>query len=282
MPLPIEGYAIIADTRTAGLVGRDGSIDWLCLPRFDSGACFAALLGEPRHGRWLIAPVGHVRRTERRYRKGTLVLETEFITGTGAVRVIDSMPTDVSIPKVLRLVEGLSGRVSMRMELVIRFDYGWIVPWVRNLDGVLTAVGGPDALALHTPAEVSGEGLSSVAAFEVSAGERVPFLLSWYPSHEQPPRALDVSSLIKETEEWWHAWSARCVYQGAWRDEVIGSLVTLKALTYQPTGGIVAAATTSLPEKVGGVRNWDYRFCWLRDATFTLYALLLGGYRDEA
>jgi GH15 family glucan-1,4-alpha-glucosidase len=282
MALPIEDYAIISDAHTAGLVGRDGSIDWLCLPRFDSGACFAALLGEPRHGRWRIAPSGRARRTERRYRDGTLVLETDFVTEAGAVRLIDCMPSDASVPNVLRLVEGLSGRVPMRMDLVIRFDYGWIVPWVRNLDGVLTAVGGPDALALHTPVEVSGEGLSTVAEFEVSAGERVPFLLSWYPSHEQPPAALDVAALIRETEEWWLAWSARCVYQGAWRKEVVGSLVALKALTYQPTGGIVAAPTTSLPEKVGGVRNWDYRFCWLRDATFTLYALMLGGHREEA
>ena len=282
MSLPIEDYAVLGDTRTAALVGRNGSIDWLCLPRFDSGACFAAILGDSRHGRWLLAPATPARQTRRRYRDGTLVLETEFITDTGTVRVVDCMPPWESIPNVLRLVEGVSGEVAMRMELIIRFDYGWVVPWVRRADGVLLAIGGPDALALHTPINVHGHGLSTVAEFTVAAGESVPFVLSWFPSHEAPPPAMDVTRLVADSETWWRTWSAQCTYQGPWREAVVGSLITLKALTYAPTGGIVAAATTSLPESLGGVRNWDYRYCWLRDATFTLYALLIGGYRGEA
>jgi GH15 family glucan-1,4-alpha-glucosidase len=282
MALPIEDYAVIGDTRTAALVGKDGSIDWLCLPRFDSGACFAALLGEPRHGRWSLAPSGEVVQTSRRYRPGTLVLETELVTTEGTVRIVDCMPPNEEVPNVLRLVEGVSGRVPLRMELVIRFDYGWVVPWVRSLDGALIAVGGPDALALVTPVPVRGEGLTTVADFEVAAGDSVPLLLSWFPSHESPPAPLDVAGVVEAAEAWWRAWSDRCGYEGPWREAVIGSLVTLKALTYLPTGGIVAAATTSLPEAIGGLRNWDYRYCWLRDATFTLYALLLGGHRDEA
>jgi GH15 family glucan-1,4-alpha-glucosidase len=282
MSLRIEDYAVVGDTRTAALVGRDGSIDWLCLPRFDSGACFAAMLGDARHGRWLLAPVASPRETRRRYRDGTLILETEFATDTGTVRVVDCMPPWESVPNVLRLVEGVSGRVAMRMELIIRFDYGWVVPWVRRVDGALVAVGGPDALALHTPVDVHGQDLSTVAEFAVAAGECVPFVLSWFRSHEAPPPAMDVARLVADSEAWWRAWSAQCTYQGPWRDAVLGSLITLKALTFAPTGGIVAAATTSLPELLGGVRNWDYRYCWLRDATFTLYALMLGGYREEA
>jgi GH15 family glucan-1,4-alpha-glucosidase len=282
MPLPIEDYALIGDTRTAGLVGKNGSIDWLCLPRFDSGACFASLLGDKRHGRWLIAPAGEVRETTRRYREGTLVLETEFKTDTGVVRIIDCMPPGESIPNVLRMVEGISGQVAMRMELVIRFDYGWIVPWVRKVQGALIAVAGPDALALRTPVSLHGEDLTTSAEFSVNAGERVPFILSWFLSHEQPHQEEDVATMLAESENWWRKWSARCTYQGPWREAVIGSLVTLKALTYLPTGAIVAAPTTSLPEALGGVRNWDYRYCWLRDATFTLYSLLLSGYREEA
>ena len=282
MPLSIEDYAVIGDTRTAALVGKDGSIDWLCLPRFDSGACFAALLGTPKHGRWRIAPVGPPLSVSRRYRPGTLVLETEIATSEGTVRLVDFMPPDEEVPNVLRLVEGVSGRVAMHMELVMRFDYGWVVPWVRSLGGDLVAVGGPDALVLHTPALLRGEDFTTVADFQVAAGERVPFVLSWFPSHEPPPPPLDVAASVGAAEVWWRAWSDRCGYEGPWREAVVGSLVTLKALTYLPTGGIVAAATTSLPEAVGGVRNWDYRFCWLRDATFTLYSLLLGGHRDEA
>jgi GH15 family glucan-1,4-alpha-glucosidase len=283
MPLPVEDYALIGDTRTAALVGKDGSIDWLCLPRFDSASCFAALLGAPRHGRWLIAPAATVLSVTRRYRPGTLVLETEFTTAAGVVRIVDCMPPDEAIPNVLRLVEGLSGEVPMRMELVIRFDYGSVVPWVRKVeDGTLVAVAGPDALALHTPAHVHGEDLTSVAEFDVKAGQQVPFLLSWFPSHESPPADIDVSGLIEVSERWWRKWSDHCTYQGEWREPVQTSLIALKALTYEPTGGIVAAATTSLPEAIGGVRNWDYRYCWLRDATFTLYALMLGGYVEEA
>ena len=278
----IEDYALIGDTRTAALVGRDGSIDWLCLPRFDSGACFAALLGDASHGRWLLAPASPSGRTTRRYRDGTLVLETEFAGETGVVRVVDCLPPDEEIPNVLRLVEGVSGRVAMRMELVVRFDYGWIVPWVRTIDGTLRAIGGPDALALRTPVAVRGEGLTSVAEFTVGPGDRVPFALSWYPSHEPAPPPLEAITAVAAAERWWRAWSERCAYQGSWRDAVVRSLITLKALSYAPTGGIVAAATTSLPEAIGGVRNWDYRYCWLRDATFTLMALMAGGYRDEA
>jgi GH15 family glucan-1,4-alpha-glucosidase len=282
MSLPIEDYALIGDTRTAALVGKNGSIDWLCLPRFDSAACFAAVLGDERHGRWLLAPTTDVRRTRRRYREGTLVLETEFTTDAGVVRVIDCMPPGESIPNVLRLVEGMSGRVPMQMELIIRFDYGWVVPWVRSSDGVLIAVGGPDALALHTPVKVQGRDFTSVAEFTIGAGERVPFVLSWYPSHENAPDNLDATDFIAKAESWWQAWSDRCAYDGPWREAVLSSLIALKALTYLPTGGMVAAATTSLPEVLGGMRNWDYRYCWLRDATFTLYALMLGGHRDEA
>ncbi|MGN6104392.1 MAG: glycoside hydrolase family 15 protein [Kofleriaceae bacterium] len=281
MSVPIEDYAVLGDTRTAALVGKNGSVDWLCLPRFDSGACFAALLGDARHGRWSIAPIGATR-TTRRYRDGTLILETEHTTCTGVVRVTDCMPPRVGSPNLLRLVEGVSGQVAMRMDLVIRFDYGWVIPWVRTIEGVLTAIGGPDALELRTPVPVHGEGLTSVAEFSVAAGEQVPFALSWHPSNEVGGGEIDVVAAISAADAWWREWSARCTYHGPWRDAVVSSLITLKALTYLPTGGIVAAATTSLPESLGGVRNWDYRYCWLRDATYTLYALMLAGYADEA
>ena len=282
MPLRIEDYAVIGDTRTAGLVGRDGSIDWLCLPRFDAGACFAALLGDRCHGRWIITPDARILRVDRRYRPGTLILETDFVTNEGTVRVVDCMPPGEAVPNVLRVVEGVSGSVRMRMELVIRFDYGWVVPWVRSMDGGLNAVGGPDAVALHAAVPVYGKDLTSVAEFTVDERSRVPFVLAWYPSNEDPPPPLDAEAAIQQSERWWRAWSSRCTYEGEWREAVLGSLIVLKALTYFPTGGIVAAATTSLPERIGGVRNWDYRYCWLRDATFTLYALMLGGYRAEA
>ncbi len=282
MSRPIEDYAIIGDTRTAALVSRDGSIDWLCLPRFDSGACFAALLGDDRHGYWKLAPVGPVRSIRRRYREGTLVLETEIVTDTGVVRLIECMPPGEDIPNILRLVEGVSGQVAMRMELVIRLDYGWVIPWVRTIDGTLIAVAGPDAVALETPLTVRGEGLSSVADVTVSAGDQIPFVLSWFPSHLKPPRRIDAAAEIAAAEAWWRAWSAQCTYEGPYKEAVVSSLVTLKALTYAPTGGIVAAVTTSLPETIGGVRNWDYRYSWLRDATFTLYSLILGGYHEEA
>lgn len=283
MTTPIEDYALIGDTRTAALVSKAGSIDWLCLPRFDSAACFASLLGEPRHGRWSLHPAdGGVCSTRRRYRDNTLVLETEFTTDSGIVRVVDCMPPDEDIPNVIRMVEGVEGTVSMRMELIIRFDYGWIVPWVQSSHGVLRAVGGPDALTLRTPVQHHGENLTTVAEFSVRPGERVPFVLSWHPSHTEDPGAIDASAAIAAAESWWREWAARCTYEGPWRDAVVRSLITLKALTYTPTGGIVAAVTTSLPEWPGGERNWDYRYTWLRDATFTLYALIINGLHDEA
>ncbi len=282
MPLPIEEYALIGDCHTAALVGRDGSIDWLCLPRFDSGACFAALLGSPEHGRWLLAPVAAVRRTERRYRTGTLILETDFETDDGAVRVIDCMPLSNERWDVVRIVEGLRGRVAMHMELVLRFDYGSIVPWVRRVDDTLLATAGPDTVELHTPVETRGEHMKTLASFEVGVGERVPFVINYRPSHTDIQPAIDAEQAVADTEEHWRLWSDRSTYQGRWREPVMRSLITLKALTYQPSGGIVAAPTTSLPEQRGGVRNWDYRFCWLRDATFTLNALLLAGYVEEA
>ena len=282
MSLPIEDYALIGDCDTAALVGRDGSIDWLCLPRFDSGACFAALLGGPGHGRWLIAPAAEVHGVRRRYRDGTLILETEFETNEGAVRIIDCMPLSNERWDVLRIVEGLRGRVAMRMELIIRFDYGSIVPWVQRSGDTLLATAGPDTLELHTEVAVHGENMKTVAEFHVSKGQRTPFALNYRPSHEATQQAIDPEQTLTATEKNWRKWSERCTFQGRWRDAVVRSLITLKALTYALTGGIVAAPTTSLPEQQGGVRNWDYRYCWLRDATFTLNALLLAGYHDEA
>jgi GH15 family glucan-1,4-alpha-glucosidase len=278
----IEDYALIGDTHTAALVGRDGSIDWLCFPRFDSGACFAALLGTPKNGRWLIAPQAEVTKTTRRYRGATLVLETWFETEEGSVRLIDCMPHRDHHADVLRIVEGVRGRVPMQMELVMRFDYGWIVPWVRQVEHGLLAIAGPDALSLRTPVKTEGRDMTTVAEFAVDEGERVPFVLTWHPSTERTPHQVDPERLLESTERWWTEWTSACKYQGRWRDRVIRSLITLKALTYEPTGGIVAAATTSLPEHLGGVRNWDYRYVWLRDATFTLFALSLGGYAEEA
>jgi len=278
----IEDYAVLGDTDTAALVGRNGSIDWLCLPRFDSGACFAALLGDAEHGHWQLSPLEPVSSTNRRYRPGTLILETDFETAGGVVRVIDFMPPREAGPQVVRIVEGVRGQVSVRMDLVIRFDYGSIVPWVRNLDGVLHAIGGSDALYLYTPIATHGEGLRTVAEFTVSPGGRIPFVLTWNPSHLPAGRAIDAERSLRETEAWWKEWTDRCTYEGPYAEHVRRSLITLKALTYAPTGGIVAAPTTSLPEKLGGVRNWDYRFCWLRDATYTLYSLMTAGYLDEA
>jgi len=283
VPSRIEDYALIGDCQTAALVGRDGSIDWLCFPRFDSGACFAALLGTPEHGRWLLAPAAAVKATRRRYRPGTLVLETEYEVEGGAVTLIDCMPPRSDVPDLVRVVVGVRGRVPMRMQLVIRLDYGSIVPWVRRLgDRGIRAIAGPDTLLLRGDVAVRGEGLTTVADFTVAEGQQVGFDLTWCPSHLPVPAERDPRAAIRETTEWWEAWSARCTYEGPWRDTVVRSLVTLKAMTYAPTGGIVAAPTTSLPEQLGGVRNWDYRFCWLRDATFTLYALMMGGYTDEA
>jgi GH15 family glucan-1,4-alpha-glucosidase len=282
MPLRIEDYGLIGDTQTVALVGRDGSIDWLCLPRFDAGACFAALLGAPEHGRWLIAPACAQPARTRRYRGESLVLEQEFQTSTGTIRLIDVMPVRKREPDLVRAIEGVSGHVDMRMDLTVRFDYGAIVPWVRTVDGVLRAIGGPDALSLWSPVPTHGVGLSTRAEFTVRAGNRLAFVLAWHPSHEPPPTRLDPWPAIVDTEYWWQDWAGRCAYDGPWRDAVVRSLITLKALTFTPTGGIVAAATTSLPERIGGVRNWDYRYCWLRDATFTLYALMVGGFTEEA
>jgi GH15 family glucan-1,4-alpha-glucosidase len=278
----IEDYALIGDTHTAGLVGRDGSIDWLCLPRFDSAACFASLVGERRNGHWQIAPRAPIKSSRRRYRAGSLVLETDFETEEGVVCVVDCMSPRDQRPEVVRIVEGVSGRVAMAMKLVIRFDYGSIVPWVRRIGDALTAVGGPDAVCLRTPVEMEGRDFTTAADFQVDAGDRVPFVLQWYPSHEPPPPPCDAFALCDDTERWWREWSDRCAYRGPWRDAVVRSLVTLKALTYAPTGGVVAAPTASLPEWIGGNRNWDYRFCWIRDATLTLYALMLTSYYDEA
>ncbi|MGH9028376.1 MAG: glycoside hydrolase family 15 protein [Acidimicrobiales bacterium] len=284
VPLRIEDYGIIGDTQTAALVGRDGSIDWLCLPRFDSEACFAKLLGDDRHGYWRVAPApsAQVTETRRRYREDTLVLETEFETAGGAVRLIDCMPVRESHPRVVRMVECVRGEVQMRMDLVLRFGYGSIVPWVRSTGRLLTAIAGPDAVSLWTSVEVRGEDMTTVADFTVTEGEHEVFELTWFPSHEEAPRPANVAYSIEDTDMWWRHWAAGCTFEGEWREAVVRSLITLKALTYHPTGGIVAAATTSLPETLGGIRNWDYRYCWLRDATLTLESLMRGGYHDEA
>jgi GH15 family glucan-1,4-alpha-glucosidase len=278
----IEDYAVIGDTQTAALVGRHGSIDWMCAPRFDSGAMFAALLGKPDNGRWQIAPAGGLRRVERRYRDGSLVLETTFHTDDRVVRLVDCMPVRGRTVDVVRVVEGVSGRVPMHMDLRLRFDYGTQVPWVTDQGDHLAAVAGPDAVCLRTPVLVEGADHSSVADFVVNAGDKVPFVLAWHESHEPRPRPVDAVRAVRDTERWWHRWSSQCTYEGRWKDLVTRSLITLKALTYAPTGGIVAAATTSLPEWIGSTRNWDYRYCWLRDSVLTLSALRAGGYHEEA
>ncbi|MGH8712365.1 MAG: glycoside hydrolase family 15 protein, partial [Casimicrobiaceae bacterium] len=280
--MKIEDYAMIGNSRTAALVGRNGSIDWLCAPRFDSPACFAALLGTSGNGRWLLAPRDRVRRVERRYRDRTLVLETDFHAAGGTVRIVDCMPPWENRTDIVRIVEGLRGRVSMRMELVIRGGYGAIVPWVRRVDGVLLATAGPESLELRSGVEVRGKGFTTVATFAVARGQRIAFVLTHFASHLPRPLPIDPDAAVDATARTWRAWSARSTYDGRWREPVQRSLIMLKALTYAPTGGIAAAVTTSLPEAIGGVRNWDYRYCWPRDATFTLYALLLAGYRDEA
>ncbi|HEY6597371.1 MAG TPA: glycoside hydrolase family 15 protein [Asanoa sp.] len=282
MPLPIEDYAVIGDTQTAALVGRDGSIDWLCLPRFDSGAIFASLLGDESNGRWLIRPASPVRAVRRRYRGDSMVLETEFDTDEGTVRLIDFMPPRGEAADVVRIVEGVRGRVQMRMDLRLRFDYGHVLPWVRRLDADLVAVAGPDSVCLRTPVDVRGENLATVADFSVGVGYHAPFVLTWQASHLPTPKSVDPYVALESTESYWKEWIGRCTYDGAWRDAVVRSLLTLKTLTYGPTGGIVAAVTTSLPEALGGVRNWDYRFCWLRDATITLQSLMYSGYMEEA
>jgi GH15 family glucan-1,4-alpha-glucosidase len=282
MALRIEDYALIGDCKSAALVGTDGSIDWLCWPRFDSPACFAALLGTQENGRWLIAPKDAPLAVRRRYRPGTLVLETEFETATGRAAVIDFM-TPEACGNLVRIVRGRTGRVDFRTEFVVRFTYGATVPWVsRHDDGALDAIAGPERVLLRTPAGLYGEELKTIGDFAVEANESVPFVLSWGPSHEAPPPPIDAFEALERTEESWRKWSDRCPEAGCWTQAVKRSLITLKALTYAPTGGMVAAATTSLPERPGGVRNWDYRYCWLRDATFTLQAFLHLGYHEEA
>ncbi len=286
----IEDYGLVGDLHTAGLIGRDGSVDWLCLPRFDSPACFAALLDDETAGSWRLAPVGAEVCTRRRYRGDSLILETEWQTREGTVRVIDFMPPRDDVADLIRIVEGVHGRVPMRMDLRLRMDYGQIVPWVRHDHRedatVMSAVAGPDAVWLDTPVRLHGHDLTSVAEFEVAAGDRVPFVLTYAPSHRPRPTPADPNDALQDTERYWTEWLQDFDYRGRgnprWADAVRRSLVLLKALTYAPTGGIVAAATTSLPEQIGGLRNWDYRFCWLRDATFTLQALLGTGFAAEA
>jgi GH15 family glucan-1,4-alpha-glucosidase len=280
--MKIEDYAFLSDTQTGALVGRDGSVDWLCFPRFDSGACFAALLGDRKNGRWLFVPKEEITATRRRYRDGTLILETEIETAGGAIRLIDFMPPRGENPDIVRIIEGVHGAVEMKMELIIRFDYGRTIPWVRKRNGDLEAIAGPDGLIFRAPIETRGEDLTTVAEFTVKKGDRVPLILTWFASHKDAPRAIDPEHALTETEAYWKEWSEKCAPHGEWQKAVVRSLITLKGLTYAPTGGIVAAATTSLPEEIGGVRNWDYRYCWLRDATYTLYALMNSGYLDES
>jgi GH15 family glucan-1,4-alpha-glucosidase len=282
----IEDYALVGDTQTAALVGKDGSIDWLCLPRFDDGACFAALLGEDEHGRWKLAPEGDITEVTRRYRDRTLVLETDFTAPDGEVRLIDFMPVRDGPPILMRVLVGVRGTVRMAMDLRIRFDYGSVVPWVRKIDGGLTAVGGRDGLVLRSPVEMTGQDLSTVASFDVSEGDRVPFTLAWFNASEPPPSVDEVGDphvAYERTKQHWRNWSQRTeIPDCPWHDAILRSLLTLEALTYAPTGGICASPTTSLPEHIGGSRNWDYRYCWLRDATFTLHALLDSGCEAEA
>jgi GH15 family glucan-1,4-alpha-glucosidase len=281
---PIEDYALIGDMRCAGLVAKSGSIDWLCLPRFDAPACFAALLGTHEHGRWLIAPRDEDATVTRSYRDETLVLETTFETETGIVVLVDCLSLDSEHENVqlVRIVQGLRGSVAMHTALTVRFDYGTIVPWVTRDGQVYRFVGGPHMLRLHTELHLAGQGLHTVGEFEVAAGQSVSFVASYQASHRKPLPLVAADAAVQATEQHWHAWSMRSSYKGRYRDAVQRSLVVLKALTYEPTGGIIAAPTTSLPEHPGGMRNWDYRFCWLRDATVALYALLMSGYQDEA
>jgi GH15 family glucan-1,4-alpha-glucosidase len=278
----IEDYAFLSDTESGALVGRDGSVNWLCLPRFDSDACFAALLGTRENGCWRIFPKEQTEKLSRRYRGETLILETEIETASGAVRLIDFMPPRGKNPDIIRIVEGLRGEVCLQMELVIRFGYGHIVPWVRRLRGGLKAIAGPDALILRTPIQTRGKDLTTVAEFTVKRGERVPFVLTWFASNTRSPKKVNPENALNDTEQYWKEWAGQCRRKTEWNDALVRSLITLKGLTYLPTGGLVAALTTSLPEKIGGVRNWDYRYCWLRDATFVLLALMHAGYLDEA
>ncbi len=284
MSSPIENYALIGNLCTAALVDRTGSIDWLCVPRFDSGACFASILGDKTNGRWLLAPQADVKQVRRRYRENTLLLETEFETESGVATVIDFMPVAQRPDQVdlVRVVKGVRGKVPMRAEFIFRFDYGRTIPWVRRRDYGLSAISGPNAIALRTSVPLTSKDYTTFADFDVSEGQSVTFRLTGYPSNEAEPADADPLRMLSATEKWWRDWAGRCECQGEWRDAVLRSLITLKALTYAPTGGIVAAPSTSLPECLGGPRNWDYRFSWLRDSTFTLYALLISGYMDEA
>jgi GH15 family glucan-1,4-alpha-glucosidase len=283
MPVRIEDYAIIGDCETAALVSRTGSIDWLCWPRFDSGACFAALLGGPEFGRWLLAPTAATPRVRRGYRGDSMILETEFETDEGCVAVIDFMPLRDGRSNIVRTVVGKRGRVAMKTEIVFRFDYGSVVPWVTRLDdGSLRAIAGPDMIIIRSDVELHGAHLTTQGEFTVREGDELSFVMTWGPSHLAPPQSSDPRAALRVTEEFWRDWTAACTYQGDWREPVMRSLLTLKSLTYRPTGGIVAAPTTSLPEDLGGVRNWDYRYCWLRDATLTLLSLMDAGYYSEA
>jgi GH15 family glucan-1,4-alpha-glucosidase len=278
----IEDYALIGDCRTAALVGKDGSIDWLCLPNFDSPACLASLVGTPENGRWRISPVGSIKSVSRRYLPETLILETVIETDDGLCKLTDFMPNDTDEAEVVRIVHGISGRVDLEMELVIRFDYGRRVPWVSRSGEALVAIAGPDLVVLRTPIEHHGENMKTRANFSVSAGQTIPFALTHGQSHLGLPAITNTEEAFRSTRSYWLEWAARCNFSGDCRDAVIRSLITLKALTYRPTGGIIAAPTTSLPELQGGTRNWDYRYCWLRDATFTLLSLMRAGYREDA
>jgi GH15 family glucan-1,4-alpha-glucosidase len=279
----LEEYGLIGDLESAALVGRNGAIDWLCVPRFDSASCFTALLGDEQHGRWLLAPAGEVTATARRYRPGTLVLETEFETADGAVRVVDFMPRrGDGPPRLMRIVEGLRGRVPMRMELLLRPDYGSIRCWIEQVTDGVVATAGPDAFRLSTPLALHVNDGSTTSEFEAVEGARERLTLTWHPSYEDAPSVEDADSALARTEAWWREWSGRCQYDGAYRDEVLTSLIALKAMTSETTGALIAAPTMSLPEEIGGVRNWDYRYCWLRDSVLALEALLDAGYDDEA
>ena len=282
MPARIEDYALIGDCMSAALVSRDGSIDWLCWPRFDSEACFSALLGSPEHGRWLIAPRGEAK-IKRRYRQDTLILETHFETEDGAATLIDFMPRNPSMSAIVRLVVGTRGQLAMHTEFILRFGYGAIVPWVSRVEsGALRAIAGPDMVALDTPVHLRGRDMRTLGEFTIGRGETIPFVLSYSPSHLPLPAPVDAAGALADTEKYWRDWTKKCRPAGHWSEAVRRSVLTLKALTYGPTGGIVAAPTTSLPEQLGGQRNWDYRFCWLRDATLTLLGSMHAGYFEEA
>ncbi|MGN6545106.1 MAG: glycoside hydrolase family 15 protein [Aureliella sp.] len=278
----IEDYALIGNCRGAGLVSKTGSLDWLCLPRFDSAACCASILGDENHGRWLLAPTTHIVSAKRRYRPGTMILETELQTDQGTVRLIDFMAPQTETAEIFRIVEGVSGQVSMRSDLTVRFDYGSIVPWSLAIDRGVRMTAGPDSVFLRSDVhqEVTQGGTSG--QFVIAPGEQLAFELTWSPTHVPDPPIKNPQQALADATRWWRDWSGQCQYRGPWESDVVASLLVLKALTYGPTGGIVAAPTTSLPEQLGGTRNWDYRYCWLRDATFTLYAFLVGGYTEEA